>query len=222
MASDMKPLDPVPLVMFHLSRVTFKIGAHGRIRTCAGDALDVVPLLVGLREQSEHERISHCVNAMTSRFCLEVLIHNRLPCVVHLLFMKRTAFLLVLILTSLTLASSAREIPVVAPAKAGLSETKLAEIGPFMERQVADQKLAGGIVMVSHGGKIGFFHTYGLMDREVQKPMAPDTIFRIYSMSKAITTAAALNLYDAGKIGLDDPVSKYIPSFANLMVATTK
>jgi CubicO group peptidase (beta-lactamase class C family) len=59
------------------------------------------------------------------------------------------------------------------------------------------------------------------MDTEAQKPMKLETIFRIYSMSKAITTAAVLNLYDAGKIGLDDPVSKYIPSFANLMVATT-
>jgi CubicO group peptidase (beta-lactamase class C family) len=88
-----------------------------------------------------------------------------------------------------------------------------------MERAVADQKIAGGIVMVSHNGKIGFFHTYGQMDREAKKPMSPDTIFRIYSMSKAITTAAALYLYDAGKIGLDDPVSKYIPSFANLKVA---
>jgi CubicO group peptidase (beta-lactamase class C family) len=75
--------------------------------------------------------------------------------------------------------------------------------------------------VISHGGKIGFFHAYGLMDREAKKPMSPDTIFRIYSMSKAITTAAALNLYDAGKIGLDDPVSKYIPSFANLKVAAT-
>jgi CubicO group peptidase (beta-lactamase class C family) len=74
---------------------------------------------------------------------------------------------------------------------------------------------------VSHGGKIGVFHTYGQMDREAGKPMAPDTIFRIYSMSKAITTAGALALYDAGKLKLDDPVSKYIPSFANLKVATT-
>jgi CubicO group peptidase (beta-lactamase class C family) len=113
----------------------------------------------------------------------------------------------------------AREIPIVPPAKAGLAEAKLAEVDRFMERSVAEQKIAGGIVMVSHKGKIGFFHTYGLMDREAKKPMRPDTIFRIYSMSKAITTAAALNLYDARKLGLDDPVSRYIPSFANLKVA---
>ena len=135
--------------------------------------------------------------------------------------MKKITSLLVLIFSSLTLALTAREIPVVTPAKAGLSETKLAEVDRFMEHAVADQKIAGGIVIVSHDGKIGFFHTYGLMDREAKKPMLPDTIFRIYSMSKAITTAAALTLYDAGKLGLDDPVSKYIPGFANLKVATT-
>ena len=139
------------------------------------------------------------------------------PC----LLMKRNTFLIALILTSLTMALSAREIPLVAPAKAGLSETALAGVDRVMEREVAGQKIAGGIVIVSHNGKIGFFHAYGLQDREAQIPMTPETIFRIYSMSKAITTAAALNLYDAGKIGLEDPVSKYIPSFANLMVATT-
>jgi CubicO group peptidase (beta-lactamase class C family) len=135
--------------------------------------------------------------------------------------MKRNAPLLSLIFSTLTLALIAREIPQVTPAEAGLSETKLAEVDRFMEQAVADQKIAGGIIIVSHGGKIGFFHTYGLMDREAKKPMSRDTIFRIYSMSKAITTAGALTLHDAGKIGLDDPVLKYIPSFANLKVATT-
>jgi CubicO group peptidase (beta-lactamase class C family) len=135
--------------------------------------------------------------------------------------MNTTARILSVIFASLAITLSAREIPQVTPAKAGLSEAKLAEVDRFMERQVADQKIAGGIVVISRQGKIGFFHTYGQMDREANQPMKPDTIFRIYSMSKAITTAAALTLYDAGKIGLDDPVSKYIPSFANLKVATT-
>jgi CubicO group peptidase (beta-lactamase class C family) len=134
--------------------------------------------------------------------------------------MQTNALLLGLFLTMASLAP-AREIPLVTPAKAGLSKTKLAEVDRFMERQVADQKIAGGLVLVSHGGKVGFFQTYGLRDREANKPMAQDTIFRIYSMSKAITTAGALTLYDAGKIGLNDPVSKYLPSFAKLKVATT-
>ena len=133
--------------------------------------------------------------------------------------MKTKAILFGFLLLALKL--SAREIPVVIPAKAGLSESNLTEIDRFMERQVAERKLAGGVVIVAHAGKIGFFRAYGLQDRETQKPMVPDTIFRIYSMSKAITTAAALTLCDQGKLGLDDPVFKYIPGFANLMVATT-
>lgn len=133
--------------------------------------------------------------------------------------MKTFTFISCLTLSTLTLTLAARELPQVAPAKAGLSESKLAEVDAFMRRQVADQQISGGIVMVSHRGKIGFFHTYGLMDIEGNKPMQRDTIFRIYSMSKAITTAAALTLYEEHKLGLDDPVSDYIPSFMNLRVA---
>src|SRR2546425_8064911 len=107
------------------------------------------------------------------------------------------ALLFPLLFSLFALPLAAREIPAVPAAKAGLSEAKLAEVDQFMERSVSDQKLAGAIVLVSHDGKIGFFHTYGQMDREAKKPMQPDTIFRLYSMSKAITTAAALSLYDA-------------------------
>jgi len=135
--------------------------------------------------------------------------------------MKRISLLLSLIGPLLTLSLTAREIPQVTPAQAKLSEAKLAEVNQFMQRAVTNQKIAGGIVVISHNGKIGLFNTYGSMDIGAKKPMAPDTIFRIYSMSKAITTTAALNLYDAGKIGLDDPVFFYIPSFAKLKVATT-
>ncbi|MDB6040312.1 MAG: beta-lactamase [Verrucomicrobiales bacterium] len=115
----------------------------------------------------------------------------------------------------------AHEIPVVPPAEAGLSRSKLEEVDRFMDGQVSQHKIAGGTVVVSRNGKIGFFHSYGKMDLESGKKMQPDTIFRIYSMSKAITTAAALQLVETGKIGLGDPVSQYIPGFANLKVATT-
>lgn len=134
--------------------------------------------------------------------------------------MRTRAILVILVVSILQLTLPAREIPQVAPVEAGLSEAKLAEVDMFMERQVTNQQIAGGAVIISHQGKIGFFHTYGLMDREANKPMQKDAIFRIYSMSKAITTAAALKLYDEGKLGLDDRVSKYIPSFTNLQVAT--
>ena len=135
--------------------------------------------------------------------------------------MMKAGCVLIMHWSILTSQLAAGEIPVVPAAEAGLSAAKLAEVDKFMEHQVADKKIAGGIVIVAHDGKIGFFHAYGQMDVEANQPMRPDTIFRIYSMSKAITTAAALNLVDAGKIGVDDPVSKYIPSFADLKVATT-
>ena len=134
-------------------------------------------------------------------------------------YMMKAGCLLVIHWSILTLQLAANEIPVVPAAEAGLKAAKLAEVDTFMEHQVADKKIAGGIVIVAHDGKIGFFHAYGQMDVEANQPMRTDTIFRIYSMSKAITTAAALNLVDAGKIAVDDPVSKYIPSFADLKVA---
>jgi CubicO group peptidase (beta-lactamase class C family) len=134
--------------------------------------------------------------------------------------MMKVVCLLIMQWSILASPLSAGEIPVVSAAEAGLSEPKLAEVDRFMERQVADKKIAGGIVIVARDGKIGLFHAYGKMDLETNQPTRPDTIFRIYSMTKAITTAAALNLVDAGKIGVDDPVSKYIPSFADLKVAT--
>src|ERR1043165_1659129 len=135
--------------------------------------------------------------------------------------MKKTCFIISLILASAALTLPARELRVVAPAKVGLSETNLMKVDQFMEQAVANQKIAGGIIIISREGKIGFFHTYGQRNIEAKQPMTGDTIFRIYSMSKAITTAAALTLYDDGKIKLEDPVSKYIPSFAHVEVATT-
>jgi CubicO group peptidase (beta-lactamase class C family) len=137
-------------------------------------------------------------------------------------FFGKAGWLLVMyanIVTATALAAPG-DIPVVSASEAGLSEGKLAEIDRFMERQVADKKMAGGIVIVAHVGKIGLFHAYGEMDLEAKKPMQRDTIFRIYSMSKAVTTAAALTLVDAGNVAVDDPVSKFIPRFGDLKVAT--
>ena len=83
---------------------------------------------------------------------------------------------------------------------------------------IKDKKIAGGIVLVARNGKLVFQETYGLRDVERQLPVERDTIFRIYSMSKAITSAAALMLVDEGKLDLDSPVSKYLPEFAEMKV----
>jgi hypothetical protein len=82
----------------------------------------------------------------------------------------KAGFVLVMHGNFLAVSLAAGEIPIVTPSQAGLSEGKLAEVDKFMERQVADKKIAGGIVIVSHDGKIGFFHPNGQMDVEAISP----------------------------------------------------
>ena len=71
------------------------------------------------------------------------------------------------------------------------------------------------VILIARNGKTAHIKSFGVMDIEPDKPMKDDTMFRIASMSKAITSAAAMILVDEGKLSLDAPVSKYIPEFAN-------
>ena len=124
----------------------------------------------------------------------------------------------ILVALSLWSVTAARELPVAKPEEVGMSSAKLATVDDILKGFIAEKKLAGCIVAIARKGKVVHFGTYGKMDVERDKPMKPDSIFRIYSMSKAITTAAALILFDEGKYELDDPVSKYIPEFKELSV----
>ena len=87
-----------------------------------------------------------------------------------------------------------------------------------MNRAVSSGKVAGAAHLVVHGGEELFFHTKGVRDIEDEQPFERDTIVRIYSMSKPITSVAAMTLFEQGKFQLDDPIAKYIPSFANTTV----
>src|SRR2546425_6436607 len=133
----------------------------------------------------------------------------------HSFFRKSICLLGVL---CLALGVAAGELPVVVPESAGMSATKLGKVDGIIEDLRQQKKLVGATVMITRHGKVVYFKTFGKMDLEADKPMREDTIFRIYSMSKAITTAAALMLYEEGKIGLDDPVSKYVSDFKGLKV----
>lgn len=103
------------------------------------------------------------------------------------------------------------ELPTAAPEDVGMSSQKLQAVDDVMQDYVDDGKMVGGIVMVARKGKVCFFEDYGLADRERGVAMRKDSILRFYSMTKAITTTAALMLHDAGKLDVNDPVSKYIP-----------
>lgn len=131
----------------------------------------------------------------------------------------RFAFLILLFSALATAAVSAREIPQTQPGRVGLDTERLARISRYMNQSVADGTMVGGLGMIARNGRLAYSETWGMMDREAQKPMSEDAIFRIYSMSKPITAVALMMLYEEGRFFLNDPVARYIPELANLQVA---
>ncbi|TXJ18752.1 MAG: class A beta-lactamase-related serine hydrolase, partial [Afipia sp.] len=108
------------------------------------------------------------------------------------------------------------------PAEAGLSPKGLARIGDYLKNEIAANKIPGAVMMIQRHGKIAYYETFGVRDPGTKAPMTPNTIFRIYSMSKPITTVAAMMLVEEGKLQLDDPVSKFIPAFKDTKVGVEK
>jgi CubicO group peptidase (beta-lactamase class C family) len=106
----------------------------------------------------------------------------------------------------------------VTPESVGLSSHRLERITAWMERHVRDELLPGVSVLVYRGGGVPYFGTAGLMDREAGKPLAEDTIFRIYSMTKPVTSVAAMMLFEEGRFQLDDPIARYLPEFRDMQV----
>ncbi|KQU00913.1 serine hydrolase [Methylobacterium sp. Leaf469] len=102
----------------------------------------------------------------------------------------------------------------------GLCPDRLGRIDGWMERLVADGKLAGLSVMVARAGKTAYFRTHGLADIAREKPFAPDTIARIYSMTKPLTSVAVMMLYEEGRFQLDDPITRFLPDFSDMRVLT--
>ncbi len=112
-------------------------------------------------------------------------------------------------------------IPTAEAETMGFSTERLQRITPIMNDYVARQEFPGMIVSIAREGKIVFFEKYGYADFEKKELLHNDSIFRIYSMSKAITGAAVMILFEEGRFLLDDPVSKYIPAFKDTQVAKT-
>src|ERR1700753_4493379 len=104
----------------------------------------------------------------------------------------------------------------VASDKAGFSSQGVDRISAYVQSQVDTNKVPGAILLIRRNGQTAYFKSFGVRDPATKAPMTPDTIFRIYSMSKPITTVAAMILVEEGKLGLDDPLSKYIPAFADV------
>jgi CubicO group peptidase (beta-lactamase class C family) len=108
------------------------------------------------------------------------------------------------------------------PAGAHFNPQKLEKIGEFFRNEVASGKIPGAVVLIQQHGKPVYHEFFGVRDTVTKAPMTDDTIFRIFSVSKAITSVAAMTLIEHHKIKIDDPVAIYIPSFATVSVGIEK
>jgi CubicO group peptidase (beta-lactamase class C family) len=112
-------------------------------------------------------------------------------------------------------AALAQELPSAKPESVGMSAERLERIGKAVQQRIDEKRIAGAVTLVARRGRVVWFKPQGMMDREANKAMRPDTIFRICSMTKPITSVAVMMLYEEGHFLLDDPISKYLPEFKN-------
>ena len=108
------------------------------------------------------------------------------------------------------------------PPGAHFNLQKLGRLSDYLRDQIANGKIPGAIVLIQQHGKPVYHEFFGVKDVASNLPMTDQTIFRLFSMTKAITSVAAIMLLDEGKYALGDPIAKYIPSFANVKVGVEK
>ena len=114
--------------------------------------------------------------------------------------------------------AAAEDLPTATPAEVGLAAERLDRLDSFIERAVAEERIPGAVVLIARNGRVAHHQAYGFADREAGRPMDNDAVFRIYSMTKPVVSAALLTLYEEGKFQLDDPLELYIPEFKGVKV----
>ena len=119
-------------------------------------------------------------------------------------------------------SSAGRHAESRAPVAGTLSPAALERIGDYIRNEIATGKIAGANILIHQHGKPVYCESFGWRDAEAGQPMTADTIFQIYSMTKGVTSVAAMMLVDDGKLSLDDPVEKYIPAFADAKVGVDR
>ena len=127
----------------------------------------------------------------------------------------RFAFVLLLTISLVATAGTAQDLTTARPESVGLSSERLERITTKIQQTIDEKRIAGAVTLVARHGKVVYLKSQGSLDREANKPMRSDAIFRICSMTKPITSLAVMMLYEDGKLLLEDPVSKYLPEFKN-------
>ncbi len=131
----------------------------------------------------------------------------------------RSAFVLALTLASLAPCAPAQELPVARPEAVGLSGERLQRLSRVLDGYVDRGELPGGVALVVRRGRMAYAHAFGDLDREGNVAMPLDAIFRIASQTKAVVSVAILKLQEEGLLLISDPVSRYLPAFAETTVA---
>jgi CubicO group peptidase (beta-lactamase class C family) len=134
----------------------------------------------------------------------------------------RAIFLVVMWCLLLSTAAQAQSLPSAKPEEVGLSSERLGKLTERLKADIEKGVIPGAIVLVARHGKVALFETLGMLNPQTKAPMTRDAIFRIYSMSKPITSVATMILFEEGKLALSDPVSKYIPKLGGLKVGVEK
>jgi CubicO group peptidase (beta-lactamase class C family) len=110
-------------------------------------------------------------------------------------------------------------LPTAKPEEVGFSAERLDRVTEMLRANVEKREIPGAVLLVARHGKVAYFESVGFLDPQSRTAMTKDAIFRIYSMSKAITSVAAMMLFEEGRFILDEPVAKYLPQFEKLKVA---
>lgn len=116
--------------------------------------------------------------------------------------------------------ATAAPLEKVAPSEVNLSEDQLNRLSEKLRADIEAGIIPGATVLILRDGKIGYLEAFGMRDKEAGVAMTEDSIFRIYSMTKPITSVVAMQLVEEGRLALEAPVARYIPAFANTMVGT--
>jgi CubicO group peptidase (beta-lactamase class C family) len=116
-------------------------------------------------------------------------------------------------------AGEASALPRAVPGAVGLASAPLSEATELLKRVVAERKIAGAVAAVARRGRLAYIEPVGVQDLESRAPMTERSVFRIYSMTKPVTAAAVMMLFEAGRFHLDDPVSTFLPEFKEVRVS---
>ena len=127
-----------------------------------------------------------------------------------------------LVLALFAVGSGAQGLPRASPEAVGMSAQRLARLSQVMKAEVDQHKLPGAVVFIARRGKLVFAESFGFADEGARKPMALDAIFRIYSMTKPLTSVVAMSLVEEGRLQLTDPISKFLPAMKNLQVSVPR